>query len=73
MIDGANEEVTGGIPHPATQIETWWMGFPSSALAARLATKLRPLQQGTPQQAWVFHQDLLQPLPLSDQPGSLLP
>jgi hypothetical protein len=59
MIGGANEEVTGGIPHPAAQIETWWMRFPSSALAAWLATELRPFQQGAPQQALVFHQYLL--------------
>ncbi len=73
MIGGANEEVTGGIPHPAAQIETWWMGFASGALAARLTAELGPFQQGTPQQALVFHQDLLYYLPLSDQSRSLLP
>jgi len=44
MIGGANEEMTGGIPYPATQIETWWMRFASGALAARLATELGTFQ-----------------------------
>jgi hypothetical protein len=73
MVGGANEEVTGGIPHPATQIEAWWMGFPSGTLATRLTTELGPFQQGTPQQALALHQDLLYYLPLGDESGSLLP
>jgi hypothetical protein len=49
------------------------MGLASGALAARLTTELGPFQQRTPQQALALHQHLLQPMPLSDQSGNLLP